>query len=243
MDGRDRSTDDGVTIESDDSGGEDNLGEGGKQSSLDGTISGSDDSGSPDRFTAEWVKVWVRDGVIGVGFVALVLILITAAAGVWPPFSAVESGSMEPDISQGDMTVVTDTDRFVSDQADDNGVVTWEEGQEGEAKSFGDYGSVIVFETPNSGGNLTLHRAMFTVEEGEDWYDRADEEHVEGAASCEGLRNCPAPNSGYITKGDANSYYDQAMGMSPPIEEEWVVGVAEYRIPYVGWMRLIGGEA
>ncbi|MBP2251239.1 signal peptidase I [Halarchaeum solikamskense] len=69
-----------------------------------------------------------------------------------------------------------------------------------------------------------LHRALFHVEEGENWYDRADEQYVGEADSCSELRYCPAPRDGWITKGDNNRMYDQAGGLLPVVPRGWVTG-------------------
>lgn len=42
---------------------------------------------------------------------------------------------------------------------------------------------------------------------------------------------------GYITKGDNNPGCDQP-GRINPVKEEWVVGVARFRIPYIGYIPL-----
>ena len=81
--------------------------------------------------------------------------------------------------------------------------------------------------------------------DGENWYDRADPAVVD-AENCDELRNCPAPHAGFITKGDneaTNDYYDQARGLSSPVKPAWVRGTAEYRIPYLGWVRLTVSRA
>jgi len=84
------------------------------------------------------------------------------------------------------------------------------------------------------------------VDDGENWYDRADPAVLD-ADSCDELRNCPAPHAGFITKGDneaTNDYYDQAKGLSSPVKPEWVRGTAQYRVPYLGWVRLtVSGAA
>ena len=48
----------------------------------------------------------------------------------------------------------------------------------------------------------------------------------------------PAPNSGYITKGDHNKLADQPF-LSAPVKKDWIVGVAKFRLPYLGWFKLI----
>ena len=199
----------------------------------------ADSGGGDDRGFFYSAGLWVRDGGVGVAIVVAGLLLLTATAGVWPPMTVVESGSMEPNINQGDMTIVSASDRFVNEFADENGVVTHSVADEEGVENLGGYGSVIVFKDPSTSGPDTIHRAMFHVEEGEDWFDRANESFLYGATSCSQLRNCPAPNDGYITKGDNNPYYDQAIGLSRPVAGEWVGSVARVDIPYLGWIRLI----
>lgn len=199
----------------------------------------SDSTEGGDGGFIHTVGLWIRDGGVGVAIVIAGLLLLTVTAGVWPPMTVVESGSMEPNINQGDMTIVSAPDRFVHELADENGVLTNAVATEEGVENFGGYGSVIVFNDPSISGPDTIHRAMFYVEEGEDWFDEANESFLHGATSCSQLRNCPAPNAGYITKGDNNPYYDQAIGLSRPVAGEWVSSVARADIPYVGWLRLI----
>lgn len=173
--------------------------------------------------------------LIGVGVACLFFILIYSIAGVWPPFISVVSGSMEPNIEAGSLVVVTNGGGL-----DDSGVV--EAHAEAEGTKFGYHGDVIVFEP--SGGELTsetllIHRVMLWVEEGENWYVRANESHLpEDVNSCVDLQNCPAPNDGYITKGDANPHYDQAIGFTSPVNPSQIHGVAVFAVPALGWVRL-----
>ena len=90
----------------------------------------------------------------------------------------------------------------------------------------------------NSDRTPIIHRAMFWVEEGENWYGKADRQAIGGASGCADLTNCPAPHAGFVTKGDANSVYDQAQGLSGPVRPSWVVGTAELRVPVLGCIRL-----
>jgi signal peptidase len=184
-----------------------------------------------------------REFLISAGAVLLVGLLLFSISGIWPPMVAIESGSMEPNMKANDLVFITDNERFVNDAAHaDTGVVTADAGSETGYEKFGGPGDVIVFE-PNGNDRQVpiIHRAHFWVDEGEDWYDRADSDHVGNAESCEELRNCPAPNDGFITKGDnevTNQRYDQARGLSGPVAEEWVIGTAEIRVPWLGWVRL-----
>ncbi|WP_426964636.1 S26 family signal peptidase [Haloparvum alkalitolerans] len=188
--------------------------------------------------------MWTREFLSSAVVVLAVGLLLFGISGVWPPMVAVESGSMEPNMEKGDLIVVTEPGRFAPDVATaQNGIVTQEEGQSADYRTFGGYGSVVVFDDPRSGGSPIIHRAHLRVEEGENWYDRANEEYM-SADSCAELRNCPAPATGYITKGDNNAHYDQAQGIARVVRDDWVTGVARLRIPYLGWIRLIAtGQA
>ncbi|WP_248895794.1 S26 family signal peptidase [Haloplanus halobius] len=182
----------------------------------------------------------VREAAISIGCVAAIGLLLFAISGVWPPMVAVESGSMEPHMHKGDLVVITDSGRFAPDAAHDGtGVVTREAARAADYQKFGGYGSVIVYDEPGDGGPPVIHRAHFWVDRGENWYDRADPDHI-SASSCGEMPNCPAPHAGFVTKGDANGQYDQVNGISRsgPIKPGWIVGVARVRIPYLGWVRL-----
>ncbi|WP_236044820.1 S26 family signal peptidase [Haloarcula nitratireducens] len=210
--------------------------------SVDETSRPPGESGAGETETADAsddsvpVGVYVRDIGSSVGAVLLVGALLFAVSGIWPPLVAIESGSMEPHIDTGDMVFLMDEERFAGPNAT-HGVVT-ARSAEGYVR-FERPGDVIIF-APDGSERRTavIHRAMFYVEDGENWYDRADPDAVGGADDCAELRNCPAPHAGFITKGDNNDAYDQATTTSGVVRAEWVVGTAELRIPGLGWIRL-----
>jgi signal peptidase I len=84
-------------------------------------------------------------------------------------------------------------------------------------------GDVIVYR-PFGNATPVIHRAIRYVNKGDPmWHN--------GPA---------APYSGYITLGDNNQgIYDQMSNICPgqPVKAEWVVGIARYRIPYIGYLR------
>lgn len=169
---------------------------------------------------------FVEDVLSSILIVALIALVLWGIAGVWPPMVAVESGSMEPHMHRGDLVFVVDNDRFVPDNVDTKkGIVTYQQGEEAEYKTFGNYGDVIIFR-PNGNSNQppVIHRAMKYVEKGEEW------EGVSGTHT--------AQYSGFVTKGDNNRWYDQESGISKVVKPEWVVGKAKLSIPYLGRIRL-----
>ncbi|WP_423750669.1 S26 family signal peptidase [Salinirarus marinus] len=186
---------------------------------------------------ADWWP-FVRDAGKTLLSGVLLLCVLFAITGVWPPLVAVESGSMAPNVRTGDMLVVGD--RFASPGADEAGVLTARRAAALGATQFGAHGDVIVFSTPNRTGPPVVHRAVFHVAAGENWYARADPAALPaGVENCADLPNCPAPNAGYVTRGDAAPTYDQATGAIPPAARQWVRARALVRIPYLGWIRLL----
>jgi signal peptidase len=187
-------------------------------------------------------ETFVRDLVGSAVAVALVGVLLLAASGVWPPLVVVESTSMVPHLQVGDLVFVMEEQRFAGDaQQESTGVVPARAGGTADHTTFAGPGDVIVY-APDGNFRSTpvIHRAMFYVEAGENWYDRANDSHVQ-ADSCRSLSNCPAPHAGFITKGDneaTNDYYDQARGISKPVKPAWIKGKAVARVPWLGCVRL-----
>jgi len=180
--------------------------------------------------------LFLRELLLSLSIVAAIGLVLFAATGVWPPMVAVESDSMDPNINKYDLVVVSEPGRFAPSVANNQGLVMGETSEAG-YESFNEPGSVIVYEYPGRVGSPIIHRVRFQVEAGENWYHRASPDAVD-AESCAELTNCPAPYAGYITKGDNNRRYDQANGVAPVVKSEWVNGVARFRIPYLGRLRL-----
>lgn len=164
-------------------------------------------------------------------------IVVVSVAGVWPPFAAVESHSMEPNLQKNDVLVITAPNRFAPPQADLNGIVTASAADQSH-ESFGQRGSVILYTPPDRTGPPVVHRVKFHVEKGENWFKKANRQAV-NADSCERIAHCPASHAGYITKGDNNRLYDQTGGVAPVVKPSWIRGRVEYRIPLAGRLRVM----
>jgi signal peptidase len=186
----------------------------------------------------EWV-VFGRELVKSAAVVALVGLVLFGVSGVWPPMVAVESGSMEPHMFRGDLVFLLEEHRFASGAAvQGTGITPYQQAVDTGYRKFGSYGDVVVYKPPGRGGSPIIHRARFWVSAGENWVSQANPDHLP-TTSCEALANCPAPHAGFITKGDANAYYDQAQGLSPPVRPEWIRGRAALRVPWLGYVRLV----
>ncbi len=200
-------------------------------------MSGDDGPSASDDEPPQFVQYGL-DILGSAGAVILVGFLLFTVSGVWPPLVAIESPSMDPQIEKGDLVFVMEEERFAGSN-ERYGVVTAADA-DGYTK-FQRPGDVIVFQPDGSDRRTPIiHRAMFYVEPGENWYSRADPDHLGGADNCGELANCPAPHAGFITKGDNNNQYDQVGSepISEPVEPEWVIGTAEYRVPLLGEIRL-----
>jgi len=198
--------------------------------------------------TEDGPAAYIRDVLTSAGAVVLVGLLLFGVSGIWPPMVAVESPSMTPHMKTGDLVFVMEEHRFAPGAAyEDTGVVTTAIGERVGYREFGQPGDVVVYRPDGSDLETPIiHRARFWVEDGENWYEEANPDFLAGADDCEELPNCPAPHAGFITKGDANPQYDQVNAVDPissPVKPSWVIGTAEFRIPWLGWVRLAFAEA
>lgn len=144
--------------------------------------------------------------------------------GNFMPVVVAISESMSPHMERGDMIFYTDVSKI------DN-IKTYqdEKNKSSGHTSFQMYGDVIMYRPfGKEGVTPYIHRAMYYVEEGEEMWPDGPK----------------APHAGYITKGDnrvTNKKYDQQLDLSlnQPVKREWIVGIANFRIPYIGYIRLI----
>ncbi|UPW00020.1 S26 family signal peptidase [Halorussus gelatinilyticus] len=191
------------------------------------------------RRTDHGAVVFAREVASSALMVAVVGLVLFGASGVWPPMVAVESGSMEPHMERGDLVFLMDEGRLAPAYATgETGVVTYRVGKERGFRKSGSYGDVIVYR-PDGREETTpiIHRARFWVNDSENWYRKANPKYLAGD-NCAEVTHCPAPNAGFVTLGDNNELYDQAVGRSRPVRPSWVRGTAELTIPELGHVRL-----
>ncbi len=158
----------------------------------------------------------LKDVAVTLAFVLMMTGGLYAYAGVWPPMVSVEGTSMYPNLRAGDLVILRGLDRVA--------VTTGCEAVGGGYQKFDGYGDVIVYSPMGNRSRVpVIHRAMYWVDEGQPMWPGGPR----------------APHSGYITLGDNNFFYDQSTSVSPdvPVRPEWVHGVSQFKIPYLGLLR------
>lgn len=173
--------------------------------------------------SGSFVAEVINDIIFVVCAVVLFALFSQVVFGTYHPMVAVESGSMIPHMNIGDIVFIESIDRTE--------VITQEEGMQIGYTRFDGYGDVILYR-PYGRTDVTpiIHRAMYHVRKGESMYP-------ENVTQWDGARI--APSDGYITKGDHNTRYDQETEISTvPVKDEWVIGVAKQKVPYLGYVRL-----
>ncbi|MCD4842931.1 MAG: S26 family signal peptidase [Methanosarcinales archaeon] len=162
-----------------------------------------------------------RDLLFIGSMILLFMLMSQILLGLPMPAVAVESGSMIPHINIGDVVIIQSYDR--------TDIVTYNEAIQSDYESFDYSGDVILYyKYGNTSVTPIIHRAMYRVDIGDPMWTNGP----------------PAPHAGYITKGDnieTNKQVDQATSISKlqPVKEEWVIGVARWRIPLIGQVSLI----
>ncbi len=112
---------------------------------------------------------FIGDTLTAGAIVAVLLLILMAYSGIWPPMVVVESGSMQHDlpgakpvshigvIDTGDLVLIKKTDR--------SSIQTYVEGVKTGHKTYGEYGDVIIY-YPNGDRSQTpiIHRAIIYLE-------------------------------------------------------------------------------
>lgn len=169
-----------------------------------------------DTFGLRFWKELLKDVLFALAIVLVMAGALFAYAGTWPPFVTVDGQSMLPNMRPSDLVIIQGPARA--------SVATYNQSLGGGHRMFNEYGDVIVYR-PYGDASRTpvIHRAMYWVNEGDPMWPGGP----------------PAPHGGYITQGDNNYLYDQCSGICPntPVKPEWIMGVARFRIPLLGYVR------
>lgn len=198
-----------------------------------------------------------------------IVYLVKDTSGVNPPFTVIQSQSMQHS-NDSQIGIIDTGDMMYVQNADKHGITTFVEGYANGYRSFGDYGDVIVYN--RTGNNPVIHRAIMWMEwNGSTWdlsglnsYDNAlwniDGTHSTTVTS--GILSMTftsdyrdktytlnignlEKSSGYLTLGDNNSGFDQSSGISynKLISKERIKSVAYAEIPWLGILKLmLNGE-
>ncbi len=160
---------------------------------------------------------FASDVIFSLAIVAVIGVALYAYAGTWPPIVSVIGESMYPHMHDGDLVFLQGLSR--------GEVQTYEASNGTDYIRYTEPGDVIVYR-PMGDPNVkpVIHRAMY-------WVNKSEPMWTGGP---------PAPADGYITLGDNNGgRLDQQTNICPwqPVRKEWIVGIARYNVPYVGYIR------
>lgn len=148
--------------------------------------------------------------------ICTLLISFYVIFGAFVPIYVVSSESMSPHIDKGDLIFYTVINKISEIETKDKQKTI----------NFEDYGDVVIYKPFGMDGVVPyVHRSMYYVNQGgEMWPDGP-----------------VAPYAGFITKGDNNGQFDQQLDLSreKPVKKEWIIGVARFRIPYIGYLKLM----
>ncbi|MDR2846496.1 MAG: S26 family signal peptidase [Candidatus Methanoplasma sp.] len=210
--------------------------------------------------------------VLFVALIAVVVLIlggVSHASGLNPPFTTVNSWSMQHGeesqlgvIDTGDMVLVKSPDKV--------DIVSYVEGSQTGYSKFGDYGDVIIYKR-GADQNPVIHRAILYLEyngngtwnapalkdfPGDRWSSSGGTgyNNLSGTLTISGLRYTHNINaslnldklaeenshSGYVTMGDYNTAFDQSAGITAGlIENERIKSVAWIEVPWVGSIKML----
>ncbi len=200
--------------------------------------------------------------VIAGGYAGLV-----AYTGFGTPFSVVTSQSMQHDQTHSQLGIIDTGDMVIIRDASKAAVHSYVEGTIDGYSSFGDYGSVIIYERGNN-QNPVIHRAILWIDydsstgtwsapqlenykgewksgNGTDWKNLTgvlEFKNITASGKNVSINLDSLPGkSGYLTMGDnvSNSYLDQSTSIvNHLIGMDSIKSVAVFEIPWVGCIKL-----
>jgi signal peptidase len=202
--------------------------------------------------------------IIVVGYAALI-----AYTGMNTPFSVVMSQSMQHDNERSQIGCIDTGDIVVVKNKSNSDIQSYVEGTQTGYSSFGDYGSVIIYER-NVNYNPVIHRAIVWLEWDSNtkkwsspelenykgtWYSSngSDYTNLTGTLTFVDITQSKktvsinlsslGKNSGYLTLGDnpkTNLSFDQASGIiGHPISYSEIKSVPILELPWLGTIKLL----
>ena len=198
--------------------------------------------------------------------VVIVISGLFAYSGMKRPLTVVESGSMQHSTDTSYLGIIDTGDMVVMISPDKKTPTTYVEGHQNGYSKFGSYGDVIIYY--REGKNPVIHRAILWLDySGGKWSAPAlkdyPAEYWENAGTWDDLTgmltldrlplrdgytklsidlDTLAHNSGYLTKGDNNNYFDQGAlgGIHPaPVTMSELKAIAGFEIPWLGCIKLL----
>ena len=207
-----------------------------------------------------------RNLVLTVAIVAIIFIggyaSIVAYTGYTSPFSVVTSQSMQHDNNRSEIGIIDTGDIVLIRDPSKETIVTYVEGYKTGYSTFGDYGSVIIYNRGND-QNPVIHRAILwldyndgvwsapSLKDFDDWYfiDDNDPSHtktdwtnITGTLFICGTSismSSLSPQSGYLTKGDNNSRFDQPSIIDHLVTPDEIRSIPVMEIPWLGTLKIL----
>jgi len=192
---------------------------------------------------------------------------IHAASGLDSPLSVVMSYSMQHDNSQSQIGVIDTGDVMVIQDPSKATIQSYIEGLSTGYKTFGDYGSVIIYDREKTDSNPVIHRAIVflvynnngtwsapSLQNYKAWectgssdyrslsgtltFTDITQSHKRVSINLDSLGKC----DGYLTMGDnpeSNIYFDQSVGIiSHPVRTDDIRSVALFELPWLGIIKV-----
>lgn len=196
--------------------------------------------------------------------VGIVMTSLMIYSGMSRPLTVVESKSMQHSDDTSYLGIIDTGDMVVMVSPDKKTVVPYVEGYQNGHCSFGSYGDVIIYYRDN-GKNPVIHRAIIwlKVENGKisapslkdypadrwendgTWDDLTGKLTLKDLPYKDGTKDVSidlsnVTRSGYLTKGDYNTEFDQTSGIHPgTVMKSELKAVAGIEIPWLGCIKLL----
>ncbi len=211
-----------------------------------------------------------------IGIIAVILAggfaYIQATSGLDSPLSVIMSSSMQHDTDESHIGTIDTGDVMIIKSPEKTDIYSYIEGTQNGYRSFGDYGSVIIYDRGDD-INPVIHRAIVWIEcngRGNTWSipslkdyngrweatSGTDYMNLSGKLTFYDITqskktvtidlNSLQQKSGYLTMGDnpsTNTYFDQSAGIiNHAIGEDDIRAVALYEIPWMGIVKVFMTE-